>query len=110
MKVITFEDLYTIKIGSNAEENHSLVESMELNETWFHLDEYPSPHLVINVDYTKLSKKMIYQIALLLKQNTKYKKEAELRIIYTHRKYIELTKVPGRVSIKGKYETIKIFD
>jgi predicted ribosome quality control (RQC) complex YloA/Tae2 family protein len=108
MKVINFEDVYTIKIGSNAEENHTLVESMEPNETWFHLDEYPSPHLVINVDYDNLSKKMIYQIALLLKQNTKYKKETELTILYTHRKNIELTKVPGRVSIKGKYKTIKI--
>lgn len=108
MKVIKFEDLYTIKIGSNAEENHTLVESMEPDDSWFHLDEYPSPHLVINADYDNLSKKMIYQIALLLKQNTKYKKEAELRIIYTRRKYIELTKVPGRVIIKGKLESIKI--
>jgi predicted ribosome quality control (RQC) complex YloA/Tae2 family protein len=108
MKVINFEDVYTIKIGSNAEENHALVESMEPNDSWFHLDEYPSPHLVINTDYDNLSKKMIYQIALLLKQNTKYKKEAELSILYTHRKNLITTKIPGTVTIKGKYESIKI--
>ena len=108
MKIIPFEEIYTIKIGSNAEENHTLVESMEPNETWFHLDEYPSPHLIINADYDNLSKKTIYQIALLLKQNTKYKKEAELSILYTHRKNLITTKIPGTVTIKGNYKTIKI--
>lgn len=108
MKIIPFEEIYTIKIGSNAEENHMLVESMKPDDSWFHLDEYPSPHLIINVDYEKISKKMIYQIALLLKQHTKYKKETELSIIYTYRKNIILTKIPGKVTIKGNYETIKI--
>ncbi len=108
MKVITFEDQYIIKIGNNAEENQILIQSMEPNDSWFHLDEYPSPHLIINTDYEKLSKNMIYQIALLLKQNTKYKKETELRIIYTYRKNLLTTKIPGTVTIKGKYESIKI--
>jgi predicted ribosome quality control (RQC) complex YloA/Tae2 family protein len=108
MKIITFNEIYTIKIGQNQEENQALLESMNENDSWFHLSDYSSPHLIINVDFHSLSKQDIYRIAILLKQHTKYKKEGPLNIDYTLRKELGLTKTPGMVNLIGKYYTIKV--
>jgi predicted ribosome quality control (RQC) complex YloA/Tae2 family protein len=108
MKVLSFNDVYTIKIGQNQYENQELLESMNPEHTWFHLSDFSSPHLFIDVNYETLSKVMIYKIAILLKQNTKYRKENNINIDYTLRKNLQLTKTPGMVYIKGKYYTIKV--
>jgi predicted ribosome quality control (RQC) complex YloA/Tae2 family protein len=108
MKIISFNEIYTIRIGQNQYENHALLESMEPEHTWFHVSEFPSSHLVINTNYETLSKLMIYKIAVLLKQHTKYKKENNISIDYTLRKNLQLTKTPGLVYIKGKHYTIKV--
>jgi predicted ribosome quality control (RQC) complex YloA/Tae2 family protein len=102
MKIIPFNQIYTIKIGKNAQENQELLEMSNLDHTWFHVSDYPSPHLIINVDYNILTKKELYQIAVILKQNTKYKKENNISIDYTLRKNLELTSTPGLVKIIGK--------
>ena len=51
---------------------------------------------------------MIYKIAILLKQNTKYRKENNIDIDYTLRKNLQLTETPGMVYLRGKYHTIKV--
>jgi len=86
MKIITFNEIYTIQIGQNQNENQTLLESMSENDTWFHLSGYSSPHLVIDVDFHNLSKQDIYRIGVILKQHTKYKKENNILIDYTLRK------------------------
>ena len=108
MKVLIFNEIYTIKIGQNQEENQKLLESMNENDSWFHLSDYASPHLIINVDFNLLSKQDIYRIAVILKHHTKYKKEGPLCIDYTLRKNLKLTKTAGMVNLIGKYYTIKI--
>jgi predicted ribosome quality control (RQC) complex YloA/Tae2 family protein len=108
MKVLSFNDVYTIKIGQNQYENQELLESMNPEHTWFHVSDVSSPHLIIDTNYETLSKVMIYKIAILLKQNTKYRKENNIDIDYTLRKNLQLTKTPGMVHIKGKYYTIKV--
>jgi len=106
MKLMMFDSIYTIQIGQNQNENDSLLKSAEHNHTWFHLSDYPSPHLVINVDYNLLSKEQIYRIACILKKNTKYRKENYISIDYTLRSNIELTNEIGKVLLHRKYKTI----
>jgi predicted ribosome quality control (RQC) complex YloA/Tae2 family protein len=111
MKILSFNDKYTIKIGQNERENQNLLENVDLNDTWFHLSDYPSPHLVINVDFNLLTKKDIYNISVILKQHTKYRKENNISIDYTLRKNLEMTTKPGLVKIKpkgSKYYTINV--
>ena len=108
MKIITFNEIYTIKIGQNQEENQKLLESMNENDSWFHLSGFASPHLIINIDFHLLSKQDIYRIAVILKKHTKYKKEGPVGIDYTLRKDLKLTKTPGMVNLIGKYNTIRI--
>ena len=108
MKILSFNDKYTIKIGQNEKENQNLLEICNQNDTWFHLSEFSSPHLIINVDFNLLSKKDIYQIAVILKQNTKYKKENNISIDYTLRKNLQLTDKLGLVNLIGKYYKINV--
>lgn len=97
MKLMIFDIIYTIQIGQNQEENDKLLKASNPEDTWFHLSDYSSPHLIINTDYKNLSKEQIYRIACILKKNTKYRKENYVSIDYTHRKEIKLTKTPGKV-------------
>lgn len=108
MKNISFNQIYTIKIGQNAIENDILLKEMKDNDTWFHLSEYSSPHLIINTDFNFLTKKDIYQIAVILKQHTKYKKDNHIAITYTLRKNLELTTTPGLVNLIGKHYNINV--
>jgi len=106
MKLMTFDVLYTIQIGQNQEENDKLVKSMEPKHTWFHLSDFSSPHLVINVDYEDLTKEKIYRIACILKKNTKYRKENYVSIDYTHRENLILTETPGTVLLNKGFNVI----
>jgi predicted ribosome quality control (RQC) complex YloA/Tae2 family protein len=108
MKTLSFNEIYTIKIGQNQNENQNLLESMNENDSWFHLTDCASPHLIINIDFNLLSKQDIYRIAVILKQHTKYKKENNILIDYTLRKDLGLTKTPGMVNLIGKYYTIRV--
>lgn len=107
VKTILVEN-YIVKIGQNQTENQSLLEAMNENDSWFHLADYPSPHLIINADYKNLSKQTIYHLAVLLKQNTKYKHEHALPIHYCLRNDLSLTSTPGQVVLNGKYKTIRV--
>lgn len=107
MKLVTFDTIYTIQIGKNQSENDLLLKSMDEKHTWFHLSDYSSPHLIININFENLTKDQIYRIACLLKNNTKYKKESHINIDYTLRENLKLTEIPGQVVFKtSKYKTI----
>ena len=53
MKIFTHiigDITYTIKIGQNAKENWDLIDNSESFDLWFHLDLFPSPHVIISQD------------------------------------------------------------
>lgn len=111
MKRIQFiidENEYLVQIGNNQNENAMLLNQMQPEDSWFHLSEVSSPHLIINANVFKFSKKDIYRIAILLKQNTKYRKENHISICYTLRKNLKLTSKPGEVIITDKINIIKV--
>ena len=81
---------------------------MKPEDSWFHLSEFSSPHLIINTNVFELSKKDIYRIAILLKQNTKYRKENHIPVCYTLRKNLKLTSKLGEVIVIGKTGEINV--
>jgi predicted ribosome quality control (RQC) complex YloA/Tae2 family protein len=107
MKLLMFDTIYTIQIGQNQNENDLLLKEAKEDYTWFHLSDYSSPHLIININFENLTKEQIYRIACLLKNNTKYKKENHVSIDYTLRRNLKLTEIPGQVLFKNsKFKTI----
>ena len=107
MKILIINDI-EVKIGSNQLENQLLIDEMDPDHSWFHIEDVPSAHLVIPISYLKLDSKTLYLIALELKKNSKYKKMNFITVIYTHRKSLKLTTTPGKVFVTGKINTIKV--
>ena len=95
-----------LRIGGNKLENELIINSMKDNDTWFHISDFPSAHMAIEADYTKLSKSTIYRISLELKKHSKFKKSNNIAIIYTHRKNVKLTNTVGTVIIDSKYKIV----
>lgn len=106
------ETEYKIIIGQNAKENWDLVDNSDPDDLWFHLDEYPSAHVVIS-EKVKISEKKIFftnledypnQIIALAanycKSNSKYGKNLhKAKIVYTQIKNLKKGKVIGSVII-----------
>ena len=107
MKTLTINDI-NVKIGVNQLENQELIDAMEPEHTWFHIEHLPSAHLTIPVSFKKLKKQNLYYIALELKKNSKYKKTNNISVIYTHRNCLKLTDTPGKVIVTGKINTINV--
>ena len=106
MKLMMFDYVYTIQIGQNQSENATLLKIAKNNHSWFHLSDYPGPHLIIDADHNALTKEQIYRIACILKNNTKYKKENYVGVVYTLRWNLKLTSTPGEVILPRVYKTI----
>lgn len=96
MKTLELSD-YTYTIGTNAVENDALITRSGLTDTWFHLDELPSCHGVINCPIDTLTSNLVYKCALNIKLNTKFKKTPRLKIIYTEISNIIKTDIMGQV-------------
>lgn len=89
--------------GKNDKENHILVNDSLSNDLWFHVADYPSAHLVAQIDNKDLTKDELGYIikrgACLLKSISKQKNINKLEIQYTYIKNIEITEPIGSVLI-----------
>lgn len=102
-------DNYQIFIGKNKHENDDLIKSSSPNDIWFHLEDYSSPHVVVKLKDTKLTKKIIVQASLFVKENSKYKSQKNVTVIWCKIENIILTNIPGNVIIRNNnYKTIQI--
>ncbi len=98
-----------IRIGENANENDEIIGQSKQTDVWFHLDNLPSCHVVIECDKKNpINKQMINYCASLCKDNTKYRNYKKLKVKYTEIKNVKRTETPGKVIIKGKSNTISI--
>ena len=61
----------TFRLGKNAEDNTQLIKDSEEGWTWFHLEKFPSCHLVVCHD--EIDETIISIAAELVKENSKYK-------------------------------------
>lgn len=95
-----------LKMGRNQDENDALLKSMDPEDTWFHLEGFPSAHLSMPRDYKKVSKHTLYRIALEVKKSSRYKSKHVLPVMYTYRKNLTLTEIPANPEVSGKYKTV----
>jgi len=100
------------KIGKDAKDNFIVIDSSNLNDIWFHIQDNSSCHVVASIpediefDKKQLSY-IIKQGAILCKQYSRYKSQKNVNITYTYIKNIEKTNIPGMVTINNN-KIIKI--
>lgn len=105
-------DKIRIIIGENAKENTDLInKNKNIDHTfWFHLKDYPSPHLILFNDTSELNKETIIKCCNLVKLYSKkeYRYQRNIGINYTKLKNVITTKTPGLVQLKGDVNLKKI--
>lgn len=113
-----FEDQsIEICIGSSATENTQMIKDASQKDYWFHLDDLPSPHGIIYLSRAGLDigkfdfekeKNLIYQIGILVKEHSKYKKISKLKVNYCPISKISHGNKPGQVILKKTPNTIVV--
>jgi predicted ribosome quality control (RQC) complex YloA/Tae2 family protein len=113
-------------IGQNANENFKIIDDANndtmndamndaMNDSnkfymWFHIDGYPSCHVVCSIP-DNLSKKDLLKVikrgALCCKEHSKYRTEKSVSVIYTYLKNVTKTDVIGTV-ITTNTKSIKV--
>lgn len=89
-----------VVIGSNAKENWDIIKNSEPGHIWFHLNSFPSPHVIIRShEPTEFE---IMEAAYLCKDNSKYKNIRNIKVVYTRVHNLELAKEVGSVHIISK--------
>ncbi len=86
------------RIGKNAQDNTKLIKSSESNWFWFHLDKFPSCHVVVCKG--ELTKDEIHQAGTLVKENSKYKFN-NIAVCYCKINNLIHGDEPGSVSYKS---------
>lgn len=94
-------------IGKNAEHNSEIISLSSPDDLWFHLDNYPSAHVILHIpDGILLNKKnkhkIIVQGAVLCKANSNKKSDKNVCISYAPIKHVHLTDIPGQVTLSEK--------
>jgi predicted ribosome quality control (RQC) complex YloA/Tae2 family protein len=102
-----YNDELEIKIGENAQDNWNIIDISSQNDLWFHLDNKPSPHVILIVPKKiKVHKQTILYCGMICKNNSKYNNNKNVSIIYTEIKNITKGEDIGSVITK---KTNKIF-
>lgn len=96
MIIFNFDDI-KFRLGKNAKENHLLIDYADKDDWWFHLDNHPSGHVI--VDINDISNEQIIFAAQLVKQHSKLKNHKNVKVCYLQVKYIKKTKNPGEVKL-----------
>ena len=93
----------TYRLGENAQENHLVIDEADPEDWWFHTDGFPSGHCI--VEKIDIDIEDIKFASNIIKENSKYKKQKNLRICYTQVKNLKKTKNPGEVKLLKNPET-----
>jgi len=100
------------RVGQNAHENFDIIDQSKPDDIWFHISQASSCHVIATIpsekkyDKTQL-KKIAIQGAVLCKQNSKYKSESKVSVMYTKIQNVMKTDTVGAV-IVDTYKTIVI--
>lgn len=106
---------YAINIGKNAKHNWQLIDNSQPDDIWFHVDSYPSSHVIINLqninscDFIRANKNIIQECALICKSKSKAKDEKKVKIIYTTISNIKKGKDVGSVHILNNPDCKSIY-
>lgn len=91
-----------IYIGCNAQENWDLIDRANNEDIWYHLDSFPSCHVICN-DMNKL----LY-CAQLCKSHSKYRNLPNVKICYTAVNNLVKGENIGSVTYKSKRKVKRI--
>lgn len=91
---------YYILIGKNAKGNEQIIKISHQESLWFHLNNIPSAHIILQNEGDIIPKRYINQVAGMLFE---YKKNASKNsnVIYTKVKNVKLTNILGTVIPKN---------
>ena len=95
------------RLGKNAKENHLLIDDADKNDWWFHLDNLPSGHCIVEKTEELQISEIIFA-ANLVKNNSKYKNNRNLKVCYTQVKNIKKGKNPGQVILLKEPSVINL--
>jgi predicted ribosome quality control (RQC) complex YloA/Tae2 family protein len=96
-------DGFQIWIGKNSQGNQQLLREANGEDLWFHIKNYPGPHLLLKSARRKIPERVIREVARLAVQ---FAGKSEGEVDYTRRKFV---KVKGGSQVEyGKYSTIKV--
>ena len=107
----SYQEPLLFRVGKTARGNFDAIDASEPDDIWFHVDGFPSGHVVLATSHLDLNKKQkqqaIVQGAVLCKRQSKKKSESQVRIVYTEIKHVRKMDVPGSVEIaEERYKTI----
>ncbi len=92
---------YEIWTGKSAEHNDQLLDLCAPQDVWFHVDGQSSAHVILrnpaNHKLRKLPRPAIKRAACLCKASVKAR--GDCAVIYTERRNVNKTDVPGRVDV-----------
>jgi predicted ribosome quality control (RQC) complex YloA/Tae2 family protein len=115
MKIVQIFDTcinkeFEIHIGKSAEENWQIIDNAEQTDIWFHLDNFPSSHVILKTQSHKIkefNKSTLIKCASLCKENSKSSGQKDISIIYTLIKNVQKIEPIGSVTTNST-KTIKI--
>lgn len=96
-------EIYNIIVGENAQENWDIISDADSLDIWFHLENNPSPHVILKTNKTKLAdidKKIIFLCGAECKNRSKLKSVKNTYVIYTEIKNVSKAEDIGSVYTK----------
>jgi predicted ribosome quality control (RQC) complex YloA/Tae2 family protein len=113
-EIVLFENIDTdvvYYIGTNANDNHDVIDKGTPDDLWFHIANIPSCHVVVKLPHEcdkKVLRSIIKKGSLLCKQNTKRVANLNnVEIMYAPIKNITKTHIAGEVLV-SKYKSIVV--
>ena len=102
-------DSYTIVIGKNAKQNWELLDDAIDDNIWLHLNDYPSPYVIIKLSPNyKIKHKDIKLAGRLCKQYSKYKNLKNIEVCYLKAKYVKKGEHLGEAILLQESKTMNI--
>ena len=86
--------------GKNAEDNWKIIQQSEPEHVWFHLNAFPSAHVVIRS--SNPSSEEIEHAANMCKKNSKFKNIKNIKVVYTNIGNLSKGEDVGSVIYKSK--------
>jgi len=115
MKEFEFEcpitnKIYAIKVGESAQDNWDIIRDAENSDIWFHVENHPSCHVILEVEGTpikKVHRSVLNYCAALCKEGSKQRNARKVSIIYTEVKNVTIDK-KGKVGSVFTRKTKKL--
>jgi len=87
--------IYAIKVGESAQDNWDIIEAADNSDIWFHVNDIPSCHVVLEADGMLLSKihvAVLKYCAALCKAGSKRANFKAVTVIYTEIRNVRIDK------------------